>query len=465
MGKLLIHRIRALGADSFALIGLFLLSIGLHLLPFILYGAHPLGYDTGFYRRYLIQPIRSFPNSAVPGLGDDAFVPRIFLDCLRMLHLPPDLILYGSYILLFALIPCLIFVLLRRTAGVRIALLAGLFFIASPVAYTTYWYVLFKNVFALCLLLLAFICWERKHFLPLAALDILIAFSHKTTALVYLLTLCFLFVVEKGKRVEILLHGVLTALAFLVVNMPSVREALIAPPAGVFLSWSSYLALSLPFLIFAVCGAFVMRAVRIPRIVIAFAFVSFVFVICRFPFYERIFVYCDLALAMLAAFGASASWNRFRAHAKLPKSGYTSLAILCVAAGLLCGSLWRQVASLQPLISGEAIQEIQAIGGALPPNAIVLTSADEAPWYEGWTLAHVAAPGLLQDTHNLEEWANFWATSSPMTREKFLDSFQRPLYISTLGSYQDLIGGPMDCLIPVRPHLLKDSCASIPKGR
>src|SRR4051812_33110018 len=90
-----------------------LMSLSVHLLPFYLWGPHPFGYDTGFYRRYLIEPFVSFPNAPVPGLGNDALVPRILFDALRFLHLPPDAILYGSYIFLFSLIPILVFLWVR----------------------------------------------------------------------------------------------------------------------------------------------------------------------------------------------------------------------------------------------------------------------------------------------------------------------------------------------------------------
>src|SRR3989338_3108082 len=76
-------------------------SLFTHLRVFRMYGPHPFGYDTGFYRRYLLEPFISFPNAPVPGLGDDALVPRMLLDVLRFVHLSPDVILYGSYVAFF----------------------------------------------------------------------------------------------------------------------------------------------------------------------------------------------------------------------------------------------------------------------------------------------------------------------------------------------------------------------------
>ncbi|MBI3572271.1 hypothetical protein HY091_01920, partial [Candidatus Kaiserbacteria bacterium] len=81
----LLLRIRAWGASAFAVpLGLFGASLLLHALTFLFHGPYALGYDTGFYRRYLIQPFISFPNAPVPGLGGDALVPRVLLDTLRL---------------------------------------------------------------------------------------------------------------------------------------------------------------------------------------------------------------------------------------------------------------------------------------------------------------------------------------------------------------------------------------------
>ena len=182
-----------------AALSLGFLSMLLHIIPF-LHNANPLGYDTGFYRRYLIQPFVSFPNAEVPGLGGDALLPRLVFDSLRFLHLPPDIILYGSYISLFAILPILLFFWLKPRLGGRGAFIAAIFLILSPVQYVGFWYMLWKNAFALALVILTFICFERRWIIPLLALDLGIALSHKTTAVIYILTLAALFLFSAARR-------------------------------------------------------------------------------------------------------------------------------------------------------------------------------------------------------------------------------------------------------------------------
>src|SRR4051812_44732848 len=68
-------------------------------LPYLRFGLFGYGYDTGLYRRFLIQPFVSFPNTPVPGLDHTVFIPRLLLDVFRFVH-SPDVILFGVYLLL-----------------------------------------------------------------------------------------------------------------------------------------------------------------------------------------------------------------------------------------------------------------------------------------------------------------------------------------------------------------------------
>ena len=429
-------------------------SLGLHALPF-LNGPHPLGYDTGFYRRYLIEPLLSFPNTVVPGLGDEALVPRAVLDLLRLAHLPTDVILYGSYIVITALLPVLLYVFLRPSLGRGGAVVTGIFLILSSVAYNAYWYLLWKNLWALCLILLAFIALERRAFWPVIALDICIALSHKTSAIVYLLTLVLLTVLYQGRRREILAHIFITGAVFALVNMELVHQTVLARPQAVFLEWSLFILLSFPFLLIISFGwrSFLERKVPVP--LVAFLLVCFSYTLFHLPFYQRIFVYSDVALVALAGFGFMYLFDRVQERTR-----YSCVAgtVLCISVGLLLGNLWSQFRMLQPLMREEALSEISTTTSLLPQGATLLTSAEEAPWFQGFTHAHIAAPGLLHDTHNFEEWLAFWEATSTPAKIDFLNSFEQPLYVSTFGDITDVVGEPPPCLQQVSPHLYYSAC-------
>ena len=445
-----------------ALLAAFLgaLTLILRYIPFIEYGRNPLGYDTGFYRRYLIQPFASFPNAPVPGLGDDALVPRIILDVLRLTHLPVDVILYGSYLLFWTLIPVVLFFWLRPHLGARGAFLAGILSALSAVAYNGYMFFLYKNGFALVLVLGAFIAFERRAILPLFALDALIGLTHKTSAVIYVLTLVFLFLISKGRRRELFLHLMLAGSIILSVNLPSVREAFAVLPSAVFLDWTSYLTLSAPLLLLAVVALFRFRTQAPPRTLIAFTLAGFLFPLLSLPFYERIFVFCDVALAGLAGYGAAFLLTKATKSGSEPRIRYASIAVLCMVCGLLLGNIWNQIISARPYMSDAAIAEIERVGALVPENATLLTTNDETPWVEGWTLAHVAGPGLLHDRHNLEAWTAFWEVKDDESKSAFLASFPQPLYITTLQSLTELIGTPPPCVTEVSAHLWKSECGN-----
>ncbi|MES2014370.1 MAG: hypothetical protein V4437_00960 [Patescibacteria group bacterium] len=241
-----------------------LTSLLLHSVPFFLFGKHPLGYDTGFYRRYVIEPLVSFPNTPVPGLGSDALLPRIVLDTLRFLHLPTDGILYGAYFVFWALVPALLFLFLKPYLQKRGAFIAGILIAFSSVAYMGYWYFLLKNALALDVLLLACIAIERRWIWLWFFIDIALVLSHKTSAIIYLLTLGILFVVSHRRRKELALHIALAGFLFTLINAPTVRELTVVLPSAVFLDWHTYFILSLPFLIAITLGVRAFWKYKIP---------------------------------------------------------------------------------------------------------------------------------------------------------------------------------------------------------
>jgi hypothetical protein len=111
---------------------------------------------------------------------------------------------------------------------------------------------------------------------------------------------------------------------------------------------------------------------------------------------------------------------------------------------------------LKPLTSEAEIRRIEEIGALLPIGGTVLTTTDEAPWFEGWTRAHVAAPGMLHDRHNYEDWEVFWSATSTDEMLLFLEKYPRPLYISIAEDYAGLASS--SCMKRVLPTLLYDSC-------
>ena len=317
---------------------------------------------------------------------------------------------------------------------------------------------LWKEAWALSVLALALIGIERRWFVPVVVLDIVLALSHKTTAVVYIASLCVLFAIDRSRRRESLLHALMTGACLLAVGLPALHSAFKAPPQAIFLDLPGYIGLSFPLIILIIFGYKVLTSARIPRTIMALGVASVLFILFHSPFYERVFVFLDIALAVCAGYALEQLLSRIDLEA-LTLKGITSLGVACVALGLLCGALWIQVHTLRPLMTHASINIIVDIGIQVPREATILTTSDEAPWFEGWTLAHIAAPGMLRDTHNLEEWITFWSATSSPEKISFLNELPRPLYISTLGDVSDLLGSStIPCLQKISEHLLYDAC-------
>lgn len=437
-------------------LSLAVLSLIFHLNPFRLFGSHPFGYDTGFYRRYLIEPFTSFPNAPVPGLGDDALVPRILFDILRSLHLPTDVILYGTYVIFFALLPVLVYFFLYRNLGRRGAVLAAILIIFSSVQYNAFSFFLWKNAFALCLLFSAFIALERRALFALIPLEIALALSHKTTAIIYVLTLAVLML-WRSRRWEMLLHAALTGAVLLAVNFSLIEAVARVRPVALFLDWNQFLWLCAPFTIVLLAANIRLRTMDIPRSLMAFSVVSLAFPILHLPFYERVFIFADIALALFAAYAVMYLISQLD-FTEVSWKPWLYAASLCIFFGFYVGSILSEMRALGPLLSEASIERIERIGTFVTPGATILTSANEAPWFEGWTHAHIAAPGMLRDTHSLEEWQALWNATSSEVQIEFLGDFDHPLYIATLDDFQYLIGEPVACLKRITPQLYRDDC-------
>lgn len=463
---------------------LILFNIAIHLIPFLFYGPHPLGYDTGFYRRYVAQPFVSFPNTAVPGLGEDALVPRILLDVLRLAHIPTDSIIYGSYILLFAAQAVALFFLAQYYWNTRAGLFTVLLFSISPIQYTAYWFMLYKNAFALPLMLAAFLLLEKRSRLAIP-LGILIASSHHTTGIIFLLTAGVYALLNRENRNVILQTFTGTFITFLSLHYSSIPDY-IHSPIAVFMDKKEYLVWSSPLLILAWFGIQKFACTHSRSVIIAFFIVTAAFPLFSLPFYERIFIFTDIAVIMAAAMGChtlyqkiipSLSRDYFRLYslftnltsgrqdivAKIKnKQEKTTQYGLILASGMLIGlialSTYGRIGNLRQLVSPEDLHELNAIARNVSSDATILTSTALAPWVQGWSLNKIVAPGLLHDTRTAQEWALFW-TGDADAKKKFLNTFPKPLFIfADFDQKRILVNGIEECLSEKTQFLLLYIC-------
>lgn len=450
-----------LDLHTILLIGAVVLYLLLCTIPFIVFGQHPLGYDTGFYRRYLINPSVSFPNPPVPGVDHTIIAPRIFLDIVRFLGLSPDLSLYGSYILL-----CLVFVIvfyffIKEYTNKNIALVALALLILSPVQYLGYWFMLYKNFFGLIFFFLAFIFIKKKWFWPALLCALVVPLSHQTTTILLLgilggyilLTLLF----QKKFLIPELIILALTFFTYLYLH-PHVQQKIDAPPVGIFIEKLDFLLMTLPLILLTLAGLpKFFKVLKENYLLIALGGVSIIFPLLSLPYYQRIFLFTNYWLILGAAIGLHALVNFHSEHGRR----YCQLILMAVVILLIShvGLLIHQITRFDPLITPDITAEIIGLQKIVPENASILTSVRLTPWVQGWTTAKVYAPGILKDQHPSWEWQAYWS-GSVNERVSFLSTFPKPVYIFIDHSQSDLFVPKSSCIQKITQMLYLDNCQS-----
>lgn len=439
---------------------LFASSACVHLSAFLLHGPHPLGYDTGFYRRYFIEPLVTMPNLAVPGLSDFAFFPRLFLDLLRHLPFSIDALLYAGFIFLMALTPITLFAVLKKDLGTFAAYTAALFFILSSVTFTAYWFMLLKQALALPVLIITIFALSRKKFLIAGYGVFVLALTHVTTLLFF----CIFFaayiphLLNISQKLRLGYYALALGVLSIFAIFPDLF-LLILPlvPEGFFISWFEFILLSFPFTIPILILWRYVPKITLPVEWIIFGAVSLLYPLLHLPFFERIFIFTNVSLIIASAIATAILVQKIREKTSVRKK-FLYTGSLVVMVFFIAGNLYTTIIERKPIFNSENIIHFEEIDALVPRGAIILTTAYEAPWYIGWTYDHIAAPGMLKDIHSEETWRNVWENPSKEKTERLLSAFPQPLYISSFNPIEELIGVLTPCIHPLSSHVYIFTC-------
>lgn len=445
-----LHTVLRLGAIT---VYLFICTV-----PFLVFGSTPLGYDTGFYRRYLLNPAVSFPNPPVPGLDHTVIAPRIFLDIIRFLGFSPNVTLYGSYILLCLVFAVVFYFFIKEYTNKNIALIALGLLVLSPIQYIGYWFMLYKNFFGLIFFFLAFIFLKRNKFWPALACALIVPVSHQTTTIILLAILggyvLLTLLIKKKFLIPELVILALTFFTYLYFH-PHVQEKIDAPPVGVFVEKLGFFLLTLP-LILPTLAALpkLWKVLKQHLLLIAFGGIVIIFPLFSLPYYQRIFLFTNYWLILGAAIGIQnlAASEHNKKNLRL----ISQLAVIVIIVSQL-GLLVYTINKYRPLLDKATAAEIQQLQNKIPNNASVLTSVRLTPWVQGWTQAKVYAPGILKDQHSSTDWRQYW-TGSPAEKVKFLSTFPKPVYIFIDVDESDLFVPKTGCIQKISPMLYLDQC-------
>lgn len=430
------------------LILIILLSLGLRLLPVIKSPLSTYGYDYGFYLDVLKKSSafswESFLTAVQGGYGN----PLFFL----VYHLPwsPDISLSILHFLFSLGLPvaCYFFFLKENK---RAACFAAFFSAVSLLELEVYRMFLLKTLIAAPFLVLAFKFLREKKYLAMLACSLVIFLAHRTTSIIYLLTLLLYFVYELirtkrfvGLTLGLGAAGTTAALARphfepVIQNFLSLSNAHVQ--TGIFLPGQNIALLLLPMFFLAALGAILYLREKPHAALPIFAGLLLVWIVLELPFYRRLWIYFELALILFAAYGL----GNFTFGTKKLK---TALVLLTLFFTLTSVTF---VKAFNPLITSSELWEIKNFKG---DGHVLALSAADYPWLLGFKQQNrgLFAPGFFSDPHNLQEWQNFW---SGKNQGDFFARYPKPLYIYER-SYK--ASNSVDCLKKISENFFLSSC-------
>lgn len=446
----MIEEERGINIPNYLLIIPILIFLVSRFLPFLLYGPHPLGYDTGFYNYHIekeraVAPERGFFNlSSFANLAEvESLGERIIIRSLIALGFSNWMILYLFYILAGALAGFLIYLLAKLYFGKTAAFFSALIYSISFTQFAAYWEMFWKNAMGLGLMLLVFYFIEKKKSSYYIFSFFIISFifiTHKTSAFLLFIALLIYFLRQKNRH-KVLLIFLLVVLAsfaawlnkgllvFLWEEMLSGFKAhydFFSVQEGIFIGWPEFLKYSFFYLPFGFLSAWQLLLKRKNNAVLTLFLVSLFFISIKFIFYRRLFIFLDISSIILSGF----SLHQIITKLSLAFSQKLAAVSMIVLFSIVSLFFFLSVVRQKPLIGRQEIREIKSIREIMPQAKIFTYDSYYTPWLYGFSGHKIIAPGWGDLKWNLEKWEIFWKTGSE-EKKKMLSEFGQPILVYT----------------------------------
>lgn len=406
----------------------------------------PLGYDAGLYlnlfKEYAKLPVFAF-TSLSPWLlaGFPPVVPfigRLFSNIVAPETFLVPLIVLFSVILFFS-----VYLVGKRLWNKTTALWCTFIFSVSALQFREYWYYYAKQITASSFLLFTiyFILGSSYWAIPFA---ILVAYTHRLTFIILLAALLTGFIFEKTKRKYYATVGIATLAASALYYLPTFNSTirdLINPaaksflpqavggtlftPSGTFYDLLPALALSLPYLPFAIIGLY--HGLQKKRNAPVSGALTTSLIISVFGLFmsRRFIVFVDLFVILFAGYGIVFIIEKFK-----KKALFKPLVVVYVITLLAFTGIYVCKTG-SPLIFDDELNEIKMLKETEADAYILVTDQYYMPYIYGWSERKPIAPGYGQYdlfwTH--KEWQDFWMSNNRETERNLLLKLPKPLYV------------------------------------
>ncbi len=395
----------------------------------------PLGYDPGIYKYIMetyLQNLPDIPKENIDLWVRSGFEPGLFIitDLLYIIGFDTPSILTWVFIFFELLLGLGIYVVAGKFFDKNAGILSLFIYSISIVQFKVFWYMYYKNVAALFIMLIALYLFKSKKYLSFVLTAAFIGALHRPTFLIFGLMYLAYIAIYRKDFVKNALAGTAILSIALTFYIPNIREAIaenIEPiitaniGAGTFISFFTYQFSSLSYLPFALLGFFVLARKKDLNLLFLWFLINGIIVYFKLIFYNRFIIHLDIAMIILASLG-------FYELIKFNKRmGIAVLFILLLSSLLVMN---QNMSEAKPLISEKELEIIKQFNYVESEAYVMSTSSYYSPWILGYSGRRTIAPGLFDyDRWNFGEWKTFWAAGEKEKAVEMLSIYEKPLYI------------------------------------
>lgn len=407
-------------------------------------GVELYGYDYGWYSHAL----KHLPSGLMWAGWFQNDYSHIFFVFNKLLRLPHNLFLDGSFLFFTASATCLLYAYLRKYS-ISAAIVGAFLFVFSPAQTSVYNYFLYKQQFALVALIALLSLIESKRYRWAWVPAMLIVIGHKTTLAISILSATvWSFTKVSGKQLLVSLGVIaLTAIILLWPLDGAIKlQALLNTdyPSGYFISPKQYLVFYWPVLLFGAYGFFLSIKNKTHAAVNSLFIVSCLWVSLTLPFYKRILPFMDLASIILASY-----WLN---EQMISRKKRWIIFTLLITASLMAGIYTKQ--ELIKRFTREQIEEIKLFSKLHQDGFVVTPNTEYASILLGNLDGKIrlSAPGLFEEVKNRNQWDSFFDNVYTI---EFFEPFPKPLFLYGNHNYNDDV---IKCLKPVSVNFQEFLC-------
>lgn len=418
------------------------LIVVLRLIPYI-GNSVPLGYDPGIYKYGIEHGLQNLDNWILHGGLEPGFI--YLMNFLHKFFSSDFLLIYGLIFFSVSL-GLSVYMVTKEYFGNKAALFALVLFAFSAVQFKAFWYLYYKNIIGMFLMLLAFLFlkkseYKNKWIWPFIITGGLLGSIHRPSFYIFGISYFIWSIVSPiGKKYNFsklkinVLSGIgiifITSLFYLgkfrsawLSMFEPVLQGYLNPGTsqGTFINFFTFQFTILPYLVLALFGLFVLMKKKEFNILVIWTIINFAIVYFQFFFFNRFIIFLNLSFIIMAALGTKVL---LQDKNKIIKG---ILFILLLSAGTLAV---QESINSKPLISQDELDTIKYLQNTENDAFAMSTNSYYSPWVLGYSQRKTIAPGLFDyDNRRLEDWQTFWTTTNLTKIQNFMSGNQEPIYV------------------------------------